>query len=119
MTADTSLTPVQEGRDRHRYDRQRQNRREVTVADLDDQVGSIERRKPASVTFRPVVATSQPRAGDAHDRAEYEMKTGDGQRDERQPADGIHRTRFAGFATADCAACIARHVNTNSAASAM
>src|SRR5262245_3798992 len=45
------------------------------------------------------------------------MKAGHDERDQRQPADGVHRPRLTTFATA-WAACIARHVNRNSAASA-
>ena len=68
-----------------------ENRREIAVADFDDEVRTAERRKPVAVALRPVVAAAHARAGDAHDRAEHEVQARDDERRERETADGVHR----------------------------
>ena len=77
---DARLSAGDEGDERHRHTVSDEDRREIPVAHLDDQIRPAERRKPVAVALWPVVAASHARPGDAHDRAEHEVQTRDDQR---------------------------------------
>jgi hypothetical protein len=89
-SADTWLIAPTPRGDQYADERQQQDRREIPVRDLDDEVGTIERREPRAVTLGPVVAAAHAGAGDADDRAEHEMRAGDEERDVRIAAQRAH-----------------------------
>jgi hypothetical protein len=59
--------------------REHQQRRQIAVHHFDDQIGTIERREPAAVALRPMIAASHARPGDADDRAKHQVREGYGQ----------------------------------------
>src|SRR5688500_20372658 len=79
---------------RHGHERERRDEqagRDPPVRDLDDELGVVERWKPQTVALGPVVSTAHPRVGDAHDRAEYDLRVREAEREVREEAVGDQR----------------------------
>ena len=56
------------------------------MRDLDDEIGTVQRREPVTQAFRPVIAATHAGPGDAHDRAEHHVTDAEDQRQDGETA---------------------------------
>jgi hypothetical protein len=76
-SSNARLTTPPPRNDREGCDGEDEDRREESMRPFDDQVRPIHRWKEMAVAERPVIAASHPRAGDADDGAEDEVRERD------------------------------------------
>ena len=74
-----------------RDDGECESERDVAMRDLDDEIDAVMRREPQTIALGPVITAAHAGAGDSHDRAEYNLRECENERDQRKAAECLHQ----------------------------
>src|SRR5439155_21729259 len=95
MASDACLVAPPPGDDHQRAHDDKKNGREISMRDLDNEIGTTHRRHPGAVAFRPMVTATHSRAGNTNDGAEDKMEAGHREGGERDTTNRFHGATLA------------------------